>query len=145
VLEDQSGENPLIYDANEGLGVTDWAQRYVQSHDLVLVYGCSLEAYTALHSLLDGGVAPELITFVQPHPPTCFNNATVEQRVQRSLEGVGIVLLPGHTFSSVQEGGVVLVREEDKETLFIECQAIIYMDDKQVSSQVFSGTLTPPT
>ena len=32
VLEDQSGENPLVYDANEGLGVTDWAQRYVQSH-----------------------------------------------------------------------------------------------------------------
>ena len=32
VVENQSGENPLIYDANEGLGVADWVQRYVQSH-----------------------------------------------------------------------------------------------------------------
>ena len=28
---DQSGEIPLIYDANEGLGVSEWTQKYVQS------------------------------------------------------------------------------------------------------------------
>lgn len=88
--------------------------------DLILLYGCSLEAYTALHSLLVNGVAPELIIFAQPHPPTCFNNPTVEQRVQRSLEETGIVLLLGHTLSSVQEGGASLLKGE--ESVFIECQ-----------------------
>ena len=70
-------------------------------------------------------MAPALITFARPHSSTsCFNNPTVEQRVQRSLEESGVVLLTDHTLSGVQEGGVCLVREEEGEgdTVFIECQ-----------------------
>ena len=100
--------------------------------DPILLYGSSLEAYAALWALLDSGVAPELISFVQPRPPSCFNNPTVEQRVQRSLEEVGVAVFASHTLHSVQEGRVYLVRggdeEEGKELnedIFVDCQVSI--------------------
>ena len=88
--------------------------------ELILICGSGLEAYSALQSLLTGGVDPALITFVRPHLPTCFTNEAVEERVQRSLEESGVRLFSGHTLSEVGEGGVCLAEEGD--AIFIECQ-----------------------
>jgi hypothetical protein len=104
----------------------------------VLVYGSSLEAHTALQCLLAGGVAPGLITLVRPRPPTCFNNPTVEERVQRSLEESGVELVPGHALSGVGDGGVWLVAGE-AEPVFRECQGLVCMEGREVSRQVFTA------
>ena len=85
-----------------------------------MVYGGGLEVYTALQSLLAGGVDPSLITFVRPHPTSCFNNRTVEEKVQRSMEESGVQLISDHTLSTVEVGGVGLL--DGDHTLFIECQ-----------------------
>ena len=89
-------------------------------HSELLVCGSGLEVYTALQSLLAGGVDPSLITFVRPHPPSCFASRTVEEKVQRSLEESGVVLLTGHALSGVEEGGVCLTDGEN--TLFCSCK-----------------------
>ena len=85
------------------------------------MYGTSIEAYTAVQSLIDGGVAPALITFVKPHPPTFFKNPAIEDKFQRSLEASGVVLMSGYTLCEVQERGVSL-EEREGENIFIKCQ-----------------------
>ena len=108
---------------------------------VILVYGSSLEAHTAVQDLLTGGVAPGLITFIRPHPPTCFNNQIVEQRVQRSLEETGVVLLTDHTLSGVKEGGACLVTEEgEEEAVFVTCQVSIYLSLCTCIQCVFTGS-----
>ena len=58
VISDNDEEIPLIYDANEGLGVSEWTQKYLQSEGVcvcVCVYTCS--------------PLPPSLPPSRPHPP----------------------------------------------------------------------------
>ena len=89
-----------------------------------------MEAYTTLQALLSNRIAPDLISFVQPHPPTCFHSSAIEQWVQKSLEKLGVATYTGCSLDQVQSGGVCFVKEEGeegeegqrKESLFIQCK-----------------------
>lgn len=54
-----------------------------------MVYGSSLEAFTAVEGLLKVGVAAERIVMVQPHPPVHFCNPVVKDRITKSLSTIG--------------------------------------------------------
>ena len=55
----------------------------------MVVYGSSLEAFTAVEGLLKVGVAAERIVMVQPHPPVHFCNPVVKDRITKSLSTIG--------------------------------------------------------
>ncbi|PZC74272.1 hypothetical protein B5X24_HaOG208126 [Helicoverpa armigera] len=68
----------------------------------VIVYGDCIEAYSCIAALLELGLLPELIVFVEPFPSTeepaplrvnCFNDETIDARVQATVESMGIRVL----------------------------------------------------
>ena len=59
--------------------------------ETVLVYGSGLAVYTAVEGLLKESVDADRIVMVQPHPPTCFNDSTVEDHVSKTLGNIGEV------------------------------------------------------
>ncbi|KAG6440925.1 hypothetical protein O3G_MSEX001538 [Manduca sexta] len=67
----------------------------------VVVYGECVEAYSCIAALLELGLAAEMIAFVEPFPPedpaalrvNCFNNETVDKRVQANIDKLGIRVL----------------------------------------------------
>ncbi|XP_063829014.1 cilia- and flagella-associated protein 61-like [Ostrinia nubilalis] len=67
----------------------------------VVVYGECVEAYNCLSALLELGLVPKMVAFVEPFPPedssalrvNCFNNETVDGRIQGNLERLGFRIL----------------------------------------------------
>ncbi|XP_062529602.1 cilia- and flagella-associated protein 61 isoform X2 [Bombyx mori] len=80
--------------------ITDFKEKpFCLSEDnQVIVYGDCIEAYSCVAALLELGISPNMIVFVEPFPPedsnalrvNCFNNETVDERVQANLESLGI-------------------------------------------------------
>ncbi|CAD0197707.1 unnamed protein product [Chrysodeixis includens] len=71
----------------------------ISKENRVVVYGDCIEAYSSIAALLELGIAPEMIVFVEPFPSmeepaplrvNCFNDETVDQRVQATIERLGI-------------------------------------------------------
>ncbi|CAK1543023.1 unnamed protein product [Leptosia nina] len=64
----------------------------------IVVYGDCVEAYSCIAALLELGISARTIAFVEPFPPeddtkmrvNCFNNETVDERVQLSLKKLKI-------------------------------------------------------
>ncbi|CAH2982849.1 unnamed protein product [Chilo suppressalis] len=75
--------------------------RRLSEDNTVVVYGECVEAYNCLAALLELGLAPDKITFVEAFPPedssrlrvNCFNDETVDGRIQASIEKLGIRVL----------------------------------------------------
>ncbi|KAJ0176198.1 hypothetical protein K1T71_008372 [Dendrolimus kikuchii] len=74
---------------------------YLNEENQVVVYGQCIEVYSCIAALLELGLSPNLIALVEPFPPedtsalrvNCFNNETVDERVQETLEKLGIRIL----------------------------------------------------
>ncbi|KAJ8720127.1 hypothetical protein PYW07_012170 [Mythimna separata] len=71
----------------------------VSKQNQVIVYGDHVEAYTCIAALLELGLTPEMIVFVEPFPSVeepapprinCFNDELIDRRVQDSLKKLGI-------------------------------------------------------
>ncbi|CAG9583119.1 unnamed protein product [Danaus chrysippus] len=70
----------------------------LSTENQVVVYGDCIEAYSCISALIEFGISPKMITFVEPFPPldrtslrvNCFNDETVDERVQASIEHLGI-------------------------------------------------------
>ncbi|XP_026730417.1 cilia- and flagella-associated protein 61-like [Trichoplusia ni] len=65
----------------------------------VVVYGDCVEAYSSIAALLELGISAEMIVFVEPFPSieepaplrvNCFNDEMIDERVQASVERLGI-------------------------------------------------------
>ena len=57
------------------------------------MYGATIAAYTSIHALLSLGIESHYVKLVQP-PSTyisCFNDPSVDQKVKKSLEELGIL------------------------------------------------------
>ncbi|XP_065899995.1 cilia- and flagella-associated protein 61-like isoform X2 [Dysidea avara] len=118
--------------------VANWASNHPTGD--IVVYGSSLEAFTAIEGLLRVGVATERIAMVQPHPPVHFCNFLVEDRVTKSLSNLGVRILVGYDITDyVLEGktlkGVKLSSKE--ETLQISCSLVVCLHQKHVDPQAF--------
>ena len=62
------------------------------------MYGRTLDAYSAVQSLLSIGLPGSRICFVQPplkYSITCFNNAQVETTVHQAMEAQGVQIYDG--------------------------------------------------
>lgn len=60
----------------------------------VLLYGSELATYRCLQYLLEEwGLPGSRITWVQPHPPVCFGNSVVQDKIDESvaLSGVAVI------------------------------------------------------
>ncbi|KAJ8719515.1 hypothetical protein PYW08_011690 [Mythimna loreyi] len=74
----------------------------LSEHNQVIVYGDHVEAYSCIAALLELGLTSEKIVFVEPFPSVeepaplrvnCFNDETIDRRVQKSLEKLRIRVL----------------------------------------------------
>ncbi|XP_045537028.1 cilia- and flagella-associated protein 61-like [Papilio machaon] len=94
-----------LFDANTGLRkllrmITDLKESFngLNEDNKIIVYGDCIDAYSCIAALLELGIAADMITFVEPFPPedtnalrvNCFNNETVDERVQSSISELGI-------------------------------------------------------
>ncbi|KAL0828921.1 hypothetical protein ABMA28_003821 [Loxostege sticticalis] len=65
----------------------------------VVVFGECIEVYNCLTALLELGLVPKMLVFVESFPAedalrvNCFNNETVDDRIQKSLEALGIRII----------------------------------------------------
>ena len=63
-----------------------------------IIYGSSLDAYSAVQSLLDIGLPGSRICFIKPplkYSVTCFNNAKVEEMVHEAIAAEGVQMFEG--------------------------------------------------
>lgn len=60
----------------------------------ILLYGSELATYRCLQYLLEEwGLPGSRITWVQPHPPVCFGNSVVQDKIDESVALSGITLI----------------------------------------------------
>ena len=95
----------------------------------MVVYGSSLSAYSTVNSLLLAGLPPDRLTLTLPHPPPCFNNPAVEEKVGVALQELGVTTLvgvqvEGWRYEDVRGEGVkeVELKGEGEETFTLECK-----------------------
>lgn len=93
----------------------------------VVVYGSSLAAYSTTASLLSAGLPPNRLTLALPHPPRCFNNTVVEEKVGGALQEFGVTVLTGvqvEGWSCEESGGVkgVELSGMGGENIILECK-----------------------
>ena len=93
----------------------------------MVVYGSSLSAYSTANSLLLAGLPPDRLTLALPHPPHCFNNPAVEEKVGVALQELGVTTLVGVQVEGwrCEDGeGVkeVELKGEGEETFTLECK-----------------------
>ncbi|CAH0686347.1 unnamed protein product [Spodoptera exigua] len=117
----------------------------------VVVYGDCIEAYSCLAALLELGLQPELIVFVEPFPSNeepapirvnCFNDETIDARVQSTVENLGIsVLRKCHLAAWHQIGN----RVESLElmapliSISLRCFALFYYGLRAINLHAFKG------
>lgn len=61
----------------------------LSTENQVVVYGDCIEAYSCISALIEFGISPKMITFVEPFPPqdrtslrvNCFNDETVRNYI----------------------------------------------------------------
>ncbi|GBP90139.1 Cilia- and flagella-associated protein 61 [Eumeta japonica] len=116
-----------------------------------MVYGDCIEAYSCLAALLQSGLPPRLLAFIEPFPSrdplamrvNCFNNETVDKRVQKSIEDLGITAyrrctLVGWTISGSLISAVKLL--SPKKELVLPCFALFYYGVNGMDLRTFKGT-----
>ncbi|XP_068631965.1 cilia- and flagella-associated protein 61-like [Battus philenor] len=103
-----------LFDANTALRkllrmITESKHMFnaLNEENKIVVYGDCIDAYSCIAALLELGIAADMITFVEPFPSedgnalrvNCFNNETVDERVQLSLSELGIQVYRRYYFN----------------------------------------------
>ncbi|XP_026479838.1 cilia- and flagella-associated protein 61-like [Ctenocephalides felis] len=117
----------------------------------VIVYGDSLEAYCCLNALLEFGINPENLYFVECFPKrdsecmvSIFNDNEVDELVQKSIEYTGIQFFPNHYYMSwVLDRETNMIISAKFESRFkmadIPCAAMFYYGTRLVSTKTFTA------
>ncbi|CAH0726924.1 unnamed protein product, partial [Brenthis ino] len=124
--------------------------RCLSSENKVVVYGDFIEAYSCIAALLELGISAENIAFVEPFPPddstamrvNCFNNETVDERVQASIEKLGIKTYKQCYFHgwSLQGSRVEFLRlMSPLHALHLPCFALFYYGIKAIDLNAFKA------
>lgn len=96
-----------------------------------------------VNELLVKGLAPDMITLVQPAVPTCFPDEMIGRRVNEALASTDVKMLTGCVLSGwlVCDGGLSGVQLEDSSglTQTVTCTTVVYMGEKTVDSDTFKG------
>ncbi|XP_063365164.1 cilia- and flagella-associated protein 61-like [Cydia amplana] len=116
----------------------------------VIVYGDHLESYSTMAALLELGITPEDIAFVEPFPPVdrnvmrvnCFNDEVIDERVQASLDNLGIYVYRDCHFVSWQTQGSCITSLDVMSPLHrisIPCFALFYYGLKAINYYAFKA------
>ncbi|CAB3244482.1 unnamed protein product [Arctia plantaginis] len=147
-----------LYEANLTLGKLMRLTREIKLEDYqiseenrVVVYGDCVQAYSCIAALLELGILSKFIVFVEPFPdleePTalrvnCFNDETVDERVQAKLGQLGIQVLRQCRFDSWKmEGEYVdsLNLMTPLHALTIKCFALFYFGLQAINMHAFKA------
>lgn len=108
-----------------------------------VVYGCGVDSYCMVNDLLVQGVAPDMITLVQPTIPTCFDDEIVSSRVSQTLSLCGVRVLTGYVLSGWEtcDDSLSAVQLVDLSgvPLTVHCTSMVYMGEKTVDRYAFKG------
>lgn len=106
------------------------------------MFGNRLDAYSAVNQLLVNGVAPDLITLIQPTPPQ-WTDPLIAERVGTTLSSTGVNVFTDTTLSEweVEEEGLVAVGTSSSSghAQSLPCKTVIYLGDKAVDRDTFKG------
>ncbi|XP_050344631.1 cilia- and flagella-associated protein 61-like [Nymphalis io] len=115
----------------------------------VVVYGDCIEAYSCIAALLELGLQPNNIAFIEPFPPedttmrvNCFNNETVDERVQASVEKLGVRIYRKCYLNgwSQQESRVQFLRlMTPLHAVHLPCFALFYFGIKAINLCAFKA------
>ncbi|CAH4034591.1 unnamed protein product [Pieris brassicae] len=116
----------------------------------IIVYGDCVESYTCIAALLELGISAKTIAFVEPFPPddsrklrvNCFNNETIDGRVQLSLKKLNIqVYRKTYLYGWMQKGErVETIRLISPLTaLHVPCFALFYYGLKAIDVYAFKA------
>ncbi|CAH2090248.1 unnamed protein product [Euphydryas editha] len=122
----------------------------LSEYNQIVVYGDCIEAYSCIAALLELGISPNNIAFVEPFPPedntamrvNCFNNETVDERVQASVEKLGVRVYRRCYFQgwSQKEIRVEFLRlMTPMHVIHLPCFALFYYGIKAIDLNAFKA------
>ncbi|CAH2041539.1 unnamed protein product, partial [Iphiclides podalirius] len=122
----------------------------LHENNRIVVYGECLDAYSCIAALLELGIEPSMLAFVEPFPPedpaamrvNCFNNETVDERVQSGLEELGIQVYRRCYFHGWKTFGSrveTLHFMTQNQAISFPCFAFFYYGIKAIDLQTFKG------
>ncbi|XP_059061665.1 cilia- and flagella-associated protein 61-like [Achroia grisella] len=122
----------------------------LSENNQVVVYGECLEVYSCIAALLELGLAASMIAFVEPFPSednsvmrvNCFNNETVDQRVQANLDQLGVRVFRRCTLSSWRQRDsrvVSLNLMSPLHAIKLPCFALFYYGIKAIDVNAFKA------
>ncbi|XP_063625211.1 cilia- and flagella-associated protein 61-like [Cydia splendana] len=123
---------------------------HLSAKNQIIVYGDHMESYSTMAALLELGIAPKEIAFVEPFPPldrnvmrvNCFNDEVIDERVQASLDNLGIYVYRECHFVSWQfEGSRITSLDvmSPLHTISIPCFALFYYGLKAINYYAFKA------
>ncbi|XP_061718263.1 cilia- and flagella-associated protein 61-like [Cydia pomonella] len=123
---------------------------HLSAKNRVIVYGDHLESYSTMAALLELGITPKEIAFVEPFPPVdrnvmrvnCFNDELIDERVQASLDNLGIYVYRKCHFVSWQTQGTRITSLDVMSSLHrisIPCFALFYYGLKAINYYAFKA------
>lgn len=112
-----------------------------------IVYGSTIDAYTAVQGLLDFGIPGNRLAMVQPPLETgitCFNNPTVEEACHAAMKAAGVEVYQGYQLAQWNDGkdtSEVYCASFTSSTkpLKLECSLFICLQKKAVDYETFKG------
>ncbi|XP_033640473.1 cilia- and flagella-associated protein 61-like [Asterias rubens] len=137
-----------VNDEYDACRVVKWINKYfLNSEGKAIIYGSSLDAYSAVQSLLDIGLPGSRICFIKPplkYSVTCFNNAKVEEMVHEAIAAEGVQMFEGYYLAQWNDGkgGEELYCASftcDTKPLKLECSAFFCFNNKAVDYDTFKA------
>ncbi|KOB65451.1 Uncharacterized protein OBRU01_22732 [Operophtera brumata] len=108
--------------------------------ECIVVYGESIEAYSCMAALLEVGLSPEVITFVEPFPSEDHAKLSIDERVQGNLEQIGIRVYRNSHLLGWRQCNIhveALHLMSPLQTICIPCFALFYYGLKAIDIYAF--------
>ncbi|XP_052742292.1 cilia- and flagella-associated protein 61-like [Bicyclus anynana] len=129
---------------------TDNTTESLSNKKPVIVYGDCIEAYSCIAGLLELGLTGDTIAFVEPFPPedstalrvNCFNDETIDERVQKKLEKLDIRIYRQCYFHgwSEKRGSIEHIQlMSPLHAIHVPCFAMFYFGIKAIDLNAFKA------
>ncbi|PIK43371.1 putative cilia- and flagella-associated protein 61 [Apostichopus japonicus] len=137
-----------INDHYDAVLLTKWMDlNFKDTAGKAIVYGSTIDAYTAVQGLLDFGIPGNRLAMVQPPLETgitCFNNPTVEEACHAAMKAAGVEVYQGYQLAQWNDGkdtSEVYCASFTSSTkpLKLECSLFICLQKKAVDYETFKA------
>ena len=140
-------QNPFVRYKHSRKNCTIILSLYYLLSGRIIIYGRSLDAYTAIQSLLALGIAGSRICLILPplnYDVTCFNNPEVEKAIHTALQHEGVEMYSGYYLAQWNDGKggdevYCASFTSDTKPVKFECSALLCYSRKAVDYEAFKG------